>query len=160
MSECPFIRVLKYVEYCTFQTSSNSASCLPRVLEPVDDVVDVQRLLPPPGLEGVEGGDVLLDLEAGGVVVLSEPWLQLRNLVLGVETYSHPGLVLVTQHRAALAAFIMRPLKNNDIFKTEIDIYQISFPYLHNIKAFLDMFWLVLHGFGPFFNIFYGYCPF
>ena len=48
-------------------------SCLPRVLEPVDDVVDVQRLLPPPGLEGVEGGDVLLDLEAGGVVVLSEP---------------------------------------------------------------------------------------
>ena len=73
------------------------------------------------------------------MVVLSEPGLQLRNLVLGVETYPHPGLVLITQHRAALAAFIMRPLQNNDIYKTEIDIIK-SFPYLHNVEAFLDMF--------------------
>lgn len=66
------------------------------ILEPVNDVVDVQRLLPLPGLEPVEDADVLLDLEARGVIVLGKPGLQLRDLVFRIKANPHPRLVLVT----------------------------------------------------------------
>ena len=61
------------------------------ILEPVNDVVDIQRLLPLPGLEPVEDADVLLHLEARGVIVLGKPGLQLRDLVFRIEANPHSG---------------------------------------------------------------------
>ena len=66
------------------------------ILEPVNDVVDVQRLLPLPGLEPIEDADVLLHLEAGRVIVLGKPGLKLRDLVFRIKANPHPRLVLVT----------------------------------------------------------------
>ena len=65
------------------------------ILEPVNDVVDVQRLLPLPGLEPVEDADILLHLEARWMIVLSKPGLQFGDLVFWIKANPHPRLVLV-----------------------------------------------------------------
>lgn len=54
--------------------------CGPGVLEPVDDVVDVQGLPVPPRLQGVELVHVVLYLLPRGVLVLAEPALKSRQL--------------------------------------------------------------------------------
>ena len=66
------------------------------ILEPVNDVVDVQRLLPFPGLQPVEGAHIVLHLEARGVVVLRKPRLQFGDLVFWIKANPHPRLALVT----------------------------------------------------------------
>ena len=65
------------------------------ILEPVNDVVDIQRLLPLPGLEPVEDADILLHLEAGWVIVFSKPGLKFGDLVFWIKANPHPWLVLV-----------------------------------------------------------------
>lgn len=69
----------------------------PRVLEPIDHVVDVQRLSAASRLQRVQLGDVVLDLLARGMLILAEPSLQTRQLQLRIEARSHACLVRVGQ---------------------------------------------------------------
>ena len=69
--------------------------CSPGILKPVNDIVDVKRLLSLPRLEAVEDADILLHLESGRVIVLRKPGLQFGNLMLRIKADPHPRLGLV-----------------------------------------------------------------
>ena len=87
-----------------FLSNLSSLDGRPGVLEPVDDVVHVEWLFTTTRIETVEDCNVLLNLnysvldsskvglhlQSGRVVVKLEPLLQLGNLMLWVEAYSHP----------------------------------------------------------------------
>ena len=65
----------------------------PGILEPVNDVVDVQRLLSLPRVKIVEYSDIFFHLESGGMIVLCKPGLKFWYLMLRVKTNSHSWLV-------------------------------------------------------------------
>lgn len=64
------------------------------VLEPVNDIVDVEWLAASARVQGVQLNNVRLNLLSRGVRVLLEPALQLRQLHLRVEAGAHPGLLV------------------------------------------------------------------
>lgn len=69
----------------------------PRVLEPVDDVINVQGLPVASRLQRVELTHVVLDLLARRVLVLAEPALESRQLEFRVKARAHARLVRVGQ---------------------------------------------------------------
>lgn len=71
----------------------------PGILEPVHDVVRVQRFSAAARLQGVQLHDVVLYLFARRMLILGEPTLETRQLELRVETGPHPGLVRILKKR-------------------------------------------------------------
>lgn len=102
-----FIRTVLADDACTPRTESGRAATVhagpllrrPGVLEPVHDVVRVQWLPAAARLQGVQFRDVVLDLFARRMLILSEPALKARQFELGVEAGPHPRLVRILQER-------------------------------------------------------------
>lgn len=67
----------------------------PGILEPVHDVVRVQRFPAAARLQRVQFRDVVLYLFARWMLILGEPTLEARQLELRVEAGPHPGLVRI-----------------------------------------------------------------
>ena len=72
----------------------DSCSC---IFEPIDDIVDIQWFLSFPWLQGIENGDIFLNLEPWRMIVFCKPRLKFWNLMFGIKAYSHPWFIFKKQ---------------------------------------------------------------